>query len=223
MRTWRYIYTTMNNLTPISKSFIFLGLSILLFSACKEAIFREVPCRAFAEQEDLQWMVGNKKDTLSFLTSNKTLHHFTVAAKDIIHRKKYVSDSGCGCNDIWEVLYTEGTDSLVVVFFTKYVENKPATKYEDVAAVFNHTTSYFNETKRTVLSNYTIDSTSFTEVYQYANTYTGANQVKAIYLIKHVGIAQMEMTNGDIWTNTRLNTKKTVDKSSFDYQENTCQ
>jgi hypothetical protein len=206
----------------ITFSILATTLLILAFG-CKKIIFRTIECRPFSETDELNWMVGNKNDTIKFISTNNTIHKFIVADKDIIHRKKYKSDSGCGCKDTWEILYTEGTDSIAIVYFTKYVEKNPANKYEDITVVLNNTKSYFTEATKSVLNNYTVDSTVFNEVNRYTYDYTSSDQVKAIYLVKNIGIIQIDRVNGEVWKNMNLKNTISVSKDSFEYDENTCE
>jgi hypothetical protein len=76
---------------------------------------------------------------------------------------------------------------------------------------------------KSVLNNYTIDSTMFIEVNKYAYDYTSADQVKAIYVVKNIGIIQIDRVNGEVWKNMNLKNTISVSKDSFEYDENTCE
>ncbi len=195
-----------------------------VFYSCGLLFFREIECRDFQIKGEEYWFPLQVGDSVVFI--NSTTHvgkKYTVVDKQISHRTKYVSDTGCGCLDYSGMLLTSGTDSLWFSDELRYVEEDEGNYYEDIFFVINGVQSGFYETYKTHLASYTLNSITFADVefFEYTAWKEGLC-VKKLYRAKDLGIISFELVNGEIWINGNLTKTGKTTQDSFAYSENTC-
>lgn len=198
-------------------------LCATLLSNCKKLIYRDIDCRSFTLSEELFWNPANNGDSIVFINSENMRNKFIVVDKNVLHRTKYTSDTGCGCLDESSMLMTNNTDSIWFKKSLRYVESNTETSQEDVVFNFDGIQSSFYETHITCLSSFSIDSLSFTSVKKFEYSYSNNLNVKTVYLVKNLGIIQYEMVNGEIWTKENLSEFETTQLNSFTFTEDTCE
>jgi hypothetical protein len=195
----------------------------MFLCSCNKLIFREINCRDFEFQDDLKWYAGNVGDTLTLSNKKHEIRKIVIIDKYLSHRKKYVSDTGCGCYDIWGMVLTNGSDTIIMNGESVYVEKNEAKRYDGFYIQYNNTVSGFIEEDKSIAINYVIDSITFAQVKIFAYSYTGNNQFRKIVIAPDTGIVELIETNGNVWKNVNLTTKLSIDISSFEYSENTCE
>ena len=200
-----------------------LILTAVFLSTCKKIIFREIDCRAFTLTEEYYWNPVDNRDSVVFINSSNERNKFIVSDKSISHRKRYTSDTGCGCLDASSMLMTNNSDSIWFKNELRYVEDQTGNRYETVVFVLDNKQSGFYETHMTTINTYSIDSLTFTNVKKFEYNYTDNLQVKTVYLVKYLGVIKFEMVNGEIWINENLTDYKTTTIETFTYSENTCE
>lgn len=205
---------------------LFIGLFLtILFFSCEKVIFKDIQCRDFQLTGEHYWFPLPTGDSVVFInTTTNTRKKYTVANKQITHRTKYTSDTGCGCFDNSKMLLTSGSDSLWFNNELKYVENNEGNYYEDIFFVINDKQSGFYETSKTHLDTYTLDSTTFSDVEFFECKECVIDlSVKKLYRAKNYGVISFELVNGEIWINENLTTSGISTTNSFDYSEDTCE
>lgn len=209
------------------KTKIILGLLILvaMFYSCGKIIFREVKCRDFQIKGENYWFPLVLGDSVVFANKAMSLRKkYIIVDKKIFHRTQYTSDTGCGCLDQSQMLLTSGSDSLWFVNEERYVEQNEGKYYEDIVFVVNKIKSRFNETSKTKLSNFTLNSVSFSDVEFFECKDCKAElSLKKLYRVNNIGIIYYELVNGEVWINENLLKTGNIAKDSFVYSENTCQ
>ena len=108
-----------SRISVLSLIFIVVGL----FHSCGKIIFREVKCREFEFQDELKWYAGNVGDLITLSNKENLTKEFVIRDKFILHTKKYTSDTGCGCRDIWGLLLSTEKDTIIMNSESVYVEN----------------------------------------------------------------------------------------------------
>jgi len=186
-------------------------------------IFREMKCRDFEFQDDLKWYAGNVGDVITLSTEDKETKKFVVEDKYIMHTKKYTSDTGCGCQDIWGIVLSSDNDTIIINGESAYVENDAAKKYNSFFIKHNNKASGFIDEDKSIVTNYTIDNITFAQVLIFEYSYTENNQFKKIVIAPELGVVELTETNGTVWKNTDLETKLNIDITSFEYSEQTCE
>jgi hypothetical protein len=204
-------------------------LSFLFFfiSGCGKLFHREVNCRAYQLKEEKYWFPHKAGDSVVFMSSLNETRIYKVADKSIVHRTKYYSDTGCGCEDIASMLLTSGEDSIWLKTKLRYIEDNTGNTLEDVVFDFGDIQSgdiqsVFYETHRTYMPSHTIDSVTFSDIKKFEFAYTNPINVKAVYMVKNTGIVRFEMVNGTIWSQTDIANTDTVSIESFEYQDTIC-
>lgn len=187
--------------------------------SCNKLIFREVICREFEQTTDLEWFAGNIGDSIVLVENGTTRHKFKVYDKYILHRKKYKSDTGCGCHDMWGATYVSGQDSIGIWTEEKYVEKKTANRYETLPMKISGISSGFIEEDVQSIGGIVINGVSFNNIRKYSYQHSEPFQFKTIYVAPKIGILQMERVNGDIWTNQYLSNTLNSDKSTYIVKE----
>ncbi len=173
--------------------------------------------------EEYYWNPVDNRDSVVFINSSNERNKFIVSDKSISHRKRYTSDTGCGCLDASSMLMTNNSDSIWFKNELRYVEDQTGNRYETVVFVLDNKQSGFYETHMTTINTYSIDSLTFTNVKKFEYNYTDNLQVKTVYLVKYLGVIKFEMVNGEIWINENLTDYKTTTIETFTYSENTCE
>ena len=97
----------------ISLSILCIVIILGIFHSCNKLLFREIECRDFEFHDDLKWFAGNVGDVITLSTNDNETKKFTIEDKYIIHTKKYTSDIGCGCQDIWGIFLSTAHDTIV--------------------------------------------------------------------------------------------------------------
>ena len=213
------------NKTKIKISLSILCIVIILgiFHACGTIIFREIKCRDFEFQEDLKWFAGNVGDVITLSTNGNETKKFIIEDKYIIHTKKYTSDSGCGCHDIWGIVLSSANDTIIMNGESVYVEKNTARKYNSFFIKYNNKASGFIDEDKSIVTNYTLNNITFAQVLIFKYSHTENNQFKKIAIAPELGVVELTETNGNIWHNTDLATKLNINISSFEYSERTCE
>ena len=203
-----------------SLSIICAVIVLVAFSSCNKLMFREIKCRDFEFQDDLKWYAGNVGDTITLSThgGNET-KKFVIEDKYISHTKKYTSDTGCRCHDIWGMVLSTAHDTIVMNGESVYVEKNPAKKYNAFFIKYNNKASGFIDEDKGILLNYI----NFDQVMIFSYPYTENNQFNKIVIAPEIGVIELTETNGNVWLNTDLETKLNIDISSFEYYEKTCE
>ena len=205
------------------KRLLLISITLLLLFSCNRIIFREVNCRDFEFQDDLKWYAGNVGDTITLSNKTSDTIKFVIRDKYLIHRKKYVSDTGCGCFDRWGILLSVDKDTISMYSDSKYVENNSANRYDCFYIKYNDILSGFITEDKMIVENYAIENKIFAQVLIFEYAHTEKNQFKKIVIAPEIGIIELIATNGDVWRNTDLETKLNIDISSFEYSENICE
>ena len=205
---------------------LIFGLLIVtgFFFSCDKIIFREIKCRDFEIKGENYWFPLNVGESVVFVNSATNIRKkYTIVVKHISHRTKYTSDTGCGCLDSSAMLLVSGTDSLWFKNELKYVEDQKGNYYEDIIFVINGKYSGFDETSRTRLDTYSLNSINFSDVelFECKECEVGLS-VNKMYRVKNLGIVLFELVNGEVWMNENLTKTGLTTKDSFEYSENTC-
>ena len=202
-----------------------IGMVIILgvCHSCGTIIFREVKCRDFEFQDDLKWYPGNVGNVISLSNKDNETKEFIIKDKYIIHTKKYTSDTGCGCHDIWGILLSTSNDTIIMNSESVYVENNKAKKYDYFFIKNNNKGSGFINEDKSIVTNYSIGNITFSQVLIFEYSHTENNQFKKIVIAPEIGVVELTETNGNIWKNMNLETKLNIDIVSFEYSEKTCE
>jgi len=210
--------------TKISISIICIIITLWALHSCGVLLFREVKCRDFEFQDELKWFAGNVGNviTLSNNRGNET-KEFIIRDKYILHRIKYTSDTGCDCHDRWGILLSSGNDTISMYSDSKYIETNPSNRYDYLFIKYNNNLSSFTDEDKSIVTNYTIDNITFSQVLIFEYSHDENNQFKKVVIAPEIGIIELTETNGNIWTNTNLETKLSIDMSSFEYSEYVCE
>lgn len=119
-------------------------ITLLIFNSCGILMNYEIECREYSFTNEKFWFPHKIGDTLSFYNQNGERKHFQVVEKNIYHREKYISDTGCGCNDYSNMLLTNYIDSIWFTNDLRYVyDNEPKIRY-NIVLVIDNTKSVFN-------------------------------------------------------------------------------
>ena len=186
-------------------------------------IFREVNCRDFEFQDELKWFPGNVGDALTLTNDINETKEFIIKNKYILHRTKYISDTGCNCHDRWGILLSVGNDTISMYGDSQYIEKNSADRYDYFFIKHNDKLSGFITEDKSVVANYSVDDITFAEVMIFEYSHTESNMFNKIVIAPEIGVVELTETNGNIWRNLDLETKLNIDISSFDYSENTCE
>jgi hypothetical protein len=200
-----------------------LFVATIYLTACGVLMFREVECREFTITEEEYWHSGKIGDSITFYDQSNNKLTYRIERKEISHRPKYLSDTGCGCFDVSDLIITNDHDSIWFQNIVQYVENDDAEIFQNLYFAFNNKQSYFNETVITLLSSVEIKGSVFTNVKMFEFEYKDEFQIKSAYLVKGLGLVQFTMANGNIWTNENLTTYNENEFDSFSYRETQCE
>ncbi len=202
--------------------YLLLLAALVALASCNNSTHREVDCRNFELTNELYWFSGGVGDSVIFTNATNRRIAFRIMDKSSQHTKRYTSETGCGCNDWSGMLLTDGVDSMWFYSSVKYAENQEGKQYEDVYIILHHEQSYFNETTRENLANYSIDTFEFSNIKKFEYSYTKPSQIKSVYMVKDLGVVQFKTAGGEVWTNTNLSTYAPNTINSFSYSENIC-
>lgn len=202
---------------------IIFCISSILLITCGKVVWREIECREFSLKGEHYWFPLNIGDSVSFTNSSNLQKTFIVKDKYISHRTKYISDTGCGCYDLTEMLLISGNDSIWFNNHLVYIEDREGTYREDMFFVIDGVQSGFYETHRTIIDSYEIDSISFNNVERFDYDYSESENIVSVYRVKNLGIIRFIKKNGEVWTNDNLTEFKENTIDSFNYSENTCE
>ena len=186
-------------------------------------IFRDVNCRDFEFHDELKWFPGNIGDALTLTNETGETIDFIIRDKYILHRTKYISDTGCGCHDRWGILMSAGNDTISMYSDSKYIEKNTADRYDSFFVRYNNKWSAFYTENKSIATNYSIYNVTFDQVLIFDYSQTQNNQLKKVVIAPEIGVAELIDANGNIWRNKDLETKLNINISSFDYSENTCE
>jgi hypothetical protein len=181
-----------------------------------------VNCRNFEFQDELRWYAGNIGDTITLSNGDIETKKFVIRDKYLLHRTKYVSDTGCGCHDRWGMLLSADKDTISMFSDSQYVEKNAANRYDSFYLVYNGKLSGFITEDKSIITNYSIENKIFAQVIIFEYSHSENNQFKKIIIAPEIGVIELFATNGEIWRNVDLETKLNIDISSFIYSENTC-
>lgn len=212
----------MKSKKTIAISLIIMATGLILQS-CGTLIFQEIVCRDFENKDDLNWYAGNIGDTISFVNANNQTMNFTVKDKYILHRTKYISDTGCGCHDMWGILLTSNTDTISMYSHAKYVYDNKANRYDRLNVEIDRELASFITEDKSIIGGFEIDTVKFEKVIKFEYNHIKEKQFKCVYIAENIGIIQMERVNGEIWRNKNLTKLLNSDFDSFIYEETTCE
>jgi len=185
--------------------------------------FTEVKCRNFEFQDELKWYAGNVGDVITLSNKDNETKEFIIKDKYIHHRIKYISDTGCGCHDWWGMLLSTGNDTINMYSHSRYVYDKPATKYDYFYIKYNNKLSGFVTEDKLIETNYTIENKTFAQVLIFEYSHSENNQFIKVVIAPEIGIVELTETNGNVWKNIDLETVLSIDMNSFEYSETTCE
>lgn len=194
-----------------------------LFNSCGKLFWREVKCRNFEFQDELKWYPGTVGDVITLSNKENETNEFTIRDKYIHHRTKYISDTGCGCHDWWGIFLTSKNDTINMYGHSRYIEDKPAHKYNYLYFHHNYKQSGFIDEDKSIANNYTIEDKTFAQVLIFEYAHTENNQFKKVIIAPEIGVIELIEVNGNVWKNTDLETKLNIDMKSFEYKETTCE
>ena len=194
-----------------------------LFLSCNKIVFRTVKCRDFEFHDELKWYAGNVGDVITLSNQKNETKEFIIRDKYLFHVTKYISDTGCGCHDGWGILLSTDIDSISMYSQSKYVENKPANRYDNFYIKYNDKISGFITKDKSIMSNYIVENKMFTQVMVFEYSYTENNEFKKIVIAPEIGVIELTETNGNVWINTDLEKKMSIDINTFEYSESTCE
>jgi len=204
-------------------SLLIISVIVLgVFYSCGKLFWREVKCRDFEFQEELKWYAGNVGDVITLSNNENVTKEFIIRDKYILHRTKYISDTGCDCYDRWGILLSADNDTISMYSDSRYIEKNSAKRYDSFYIKYNNKLSGFITEDKTIVTNYTIDNYTFTQVLIFEYSHTENNQFRKVVIVPEIGVVELIETNGNVWKNTNLETKLNIDVSSFDYSENIC-
>lgn len=205
---------------------ILLPITILITSllySCSEVIFRDVNCRDFENNNDLKWFSGKKGEILTFNKSDGTTVSFNIVDKYIFHRTKYISDTGCGCHDMWGMMMTNENDTISMYSQAKYVEDNDANLYDNLYIKIDGELSGFITEDKLLVPEFSIDTLNFNNIIKFSFNHNGNKKFNTIYIAPEIGIIQMNRNDGEIWINQNLTEIQSTSFDSFEYSENTCE
>jgi len=193
------------------------------FNSCGKLMFREVKCRAFEFQDELKWYPGTVGEVIILSNKDNETKEFIVEDKYIIHTQKYTSDTGCGCHDIWGMVLSTSTDTIVMNSESIYIEDHAAKKYDYFHIKYKNKLSGFINEDKSIVTNFTMDSITFHQVMIFEYSHTETNQFKKVVIAPEIGVVELTETNGNVWRNTDLKTKLNTNMNSFEYSEKICE
>jgi len=203
--------------------FVVLGLMIATaFLSCGKLFNREIDCRELNNGSHLKWFAGGISDTIAFVKPDNTVVKFVVDDKYLYHRTKYISDTGCGCHDMWGIRLSSPSDTISMYNQEKYVNDNESNVYSTCYVTIDGVTSGFITEDKSVVSSMSINSTSVSNLIKFKFANNEAGQFTEVYIAENIGIVQMVSNNGDKWINQNLIVGLDVSFGSFLYEENTC-
>jgi hypothetical protein len=206
----------------VIKTFLLL-ITIITLNSCGILMNREITCREYSFKNEYFWFPHKKGDTLSFVNQFGEKKHFQVVDKRIYHQDKYISDTGCGCNDFTQMLITNYIDSIWFTHRVKYIYDHEPNHYEDIGLNFENSKNFFNETCLDTTINLKINEKIIPEVEVYSNEYKNRPEnIKLLYRAKNIGIIQYITNDGEVWTLSNLNSHKSIDINNFRYETTYC-
>ena len=203
------------------KILLILPAALLLYS-CGMGMFSEVTCRDFTQTDDLRFFAGNEGDSTVFRSGEKRKRFF-LEKKFIFHRTKYISDTGCGCLDRWGSFFTNETDTISIYSDERYVYNNTANRTEELQMFIDGKMSGFITEDARILENFELEGKIFGKVRVLEYLHADPLQFRRVHVAHDYGIIRMERVNGEVWINEDLTDTRPTDRSTFDYQETTCQ
>lgn len=200
---------------------IIISTTIILQS-CGVLMFQKIDCRGFENKDDLKWFAGKIGDTITFVKPDNTSISFIVNDKYILHRTKYISDTGCGCHDMWGILLTSNSDTISMYSQSKYVYDNKANRYDRLYVEIDKELASFTTENKSIIDDFEIDTVKFEKVIKFEFNHIKEKQFKRVYIAENIGIIQMERVNGEVWKNKDLTKVLNTDFNSFIYEETTC-
>lgn len=194
-----------------------------MLKSCGVLMFVEIECRDFENHDDLKIYAGNIGDSIAFVNSNNQTMKFNIDHKYIYHRTKYVSDTGCGCNDMWGIMLVSNSDTISMHSDAKYVYDNKANRYDRANIEIDGALASFFTEDKSIVNNFVIDTVKFDKLIKFEYNHTGNMRFKRVYIAENIGIVQMERVNGEIWINKNLTEHLNTDYKSFLYEESTCE
>lgn len=115
-----------------------VAIATILLASCNKFLFKDVECRNFQIKGENYWFPSNVGDSIVFVNPTTNVRKkYMVVDKQISHRTKYVSDTGCGCLDNSKMLLVSNLDSLWFNNSLRYVEDTNGNYYEDIIFAIN--------------------------------------------------------------------------------------
>lgn len=199
------------------KTILFLIFALFLQS-CNEFIFREINCRDVELDYELYWFPKRIQEEVVFNSGNKQIT-FQVSDQFIYHTTDYVSDTGCSCYDQTAQLITNGQDSIWYEHISVYQEgNNAETSGVVVISIGeNHASFYTDESEE--IEELEISENIVNDIISFSNSELFVNRV---LLARNIGIIQIEFADGTKWTNSELESEKSIQFDWFNLIETVC-
>jgi hypothetical protein len=201
---------------------IILILVMFSLTSCGYLFLKEIKCREL-RSDNLRLFPGKLNDTISFIGNDSIIKHFIINDKRVQHTTKYISDTGCSCHDIIQMLYTSGQDSIWTMYQLNYIYDQKEKEYFEIFFVLDGIKNGFTEVYQ---------DSAFTGHYVNGNNYPGQrkykwlgesekNIIKQCLMADNIGLLQFQNIKGDTWTRTNIRDQST-DIKTFDFKERTC-
>ena len=197
----------------------FLTLIAFLFTSCGYLFLKEIECREF-KTDHVKLFPGMPGDTITFVSADSLQKHFVVREKFIKHTKKYITDTGCSCRDLMQMLYTSGSDSIWSRYEENYIYDQPDQTYFEIFFVIDGVKSGFNGVH--------MDSafvgrsgSNYGRQRKFRSTDGAKNAIAECLLAENVGLLEFRNGEGKTWTRRDAQNQRT-DIESFVYDEGAC-
>lgn len=201
---------------------LLLIFALFILTGCGYLFFKEIKCREF-RTDNIKLFPGSLNDTVTFFNDKGIKKHFVISDKMAHHTTNYVSDTGCSCHDMIQILYTSGHDSIWYRHDANYIYDQKEKEYFEITFVLDNVRNGFNETLQdSTISNVDLNGIRYDGLKKYVNKdFKDKRWVKEFYMADNVGLIKFEKANGDIWTQDSPK-KARVTKDSFKFEEKPC-
>jgi hypothetical protein len=195
---------------------------LFLLTGCGYLFLKEIKCREFKD-DNIKLFPGAINDTITFVNDRGNKKHFVINDKMAHHTTNYVSDTGCSCHDMIQILLTSGNDSIWYRQELNYIYDMKDIEYFEITFVLDSAQNGFYENFRdSTISSIDLNGVRYDGVRKYVNNNVQDNRwVKEVFLAENVGLMKFEKANGEVWTRQSLK-KTSVTKESFKFAEGPC-
>jgi hypothetical protein len=177
----------------------------------------------FDISNELRLFPGIVGETIVFYSSKGGNRLFKIIKKYADHITGYTTDTGCSCNDFWEVELKDSSLTLSFSTSLQYLADEEGTREEEIQIIQLSNSYVFREYNKTIHDSILIEGQSLKTVLEYRRVTTSPDQIEAVFFAKDIGLVKFVMGDGETFTNVNLKVLDNSGTSSWDYYEQKCE